>query len=58
MKLKKYKTHNMNDNGIFSILSGDKPIQVSIGIDYISGGILAAAIFVAGFLLIVIGKKI
>jgi len=48
----------MNDKGVMDVISGDKPIQVNIGIDYLSAGILAAAVLVAGFLLIVISKKL
>ena len=48
----------MNDNGILEVLRGDKPIQVNVGIDYLSVATLTVAIFVAGFLLIVISKKL
>lgn len=47
----------MNNNEIMNILTGEKPVKVEIGINYMSISILAVSIFVVGFILIVIGKK-
>jgi len=48
----------MNDNGIMDVISGNKPVKVDIGIDYMSAAILAVTLFTVGLILIVIGKKI
>jgi len=49
----------MNENnGILGVISGDKPLKIDIGIDYISSAILAGILFVIGLILIIIGKKI
>jgi len=49
----------MNENnGIYSILSGDKPIQISIGIDPLSISYLIGGGFMIGILLILFAKKV
>ena len=49
----------MNDkNGIFSILSGDKAFQLSIGIDPVSVTYIIAGGFLTGILLILFAKKV
>jgi hypothetical protein len=40
------------------VITGEKPLKIDIGIDYMSAAILAAAIFVVGLVLIIINKKI
>jgi len=48
----------MNENnGVFSILSGEKAVRVSIEIDYMSAVVLGTAVFIVGILLIMISKK-
>ena len=48
----------MNYKGILDVISGDKSIKVEFGIDYLSAAVLAAAVFIAGLLLIIVSKKI
>ena len=47
-----------NNQGLLDIISGNKPVRINIGIDYLSAAMLAAALFVVGLILIVIGKKL
>ena len=47
----------MNNLGVIDVISGDKPVKVEVGIDYLSAAILAAAIFLAGFFIVIINKK-
>jgi len=46
------------DKGILSILSGEKPVRLSVEIDYISSITLGVTIFIVALILIIINKKI
>jgi len=49
----------MNENnGILGVISGDKPVRVSIEIDYLSSIVLGAAVLIVGLILIMISKKV
>lgn len=53
---------NSNENegksSIFDVLSGNKSVKVSIGIDWITISVLVGAILLAGTTLIYISRKI
>ena len=47
-----------NKSSILDVLSGNESVKVSIGLDWLTIGVLISAILVAGTMLIYISRKI
>jgi hypothetical protein len=50
--------NEQNKSSILDVLSGNESVKVSIGLDWLTIGVLIAAVLAAGTMLIYISRKI
>lgn len=50
--------NNQNKSSILDVLSGNESVKVSVSVDWLTIGVLVAAILAAGTMLIYISRKI